>query len=69
MIDYDKPDPDPIVAEVRRAREQLAAEFGYDLRALFAEMQKRQATSGRVYANRPIQRVPTGSQNPTRKVG
>ncbi len=69
MIDYDKPDPDPIVAEVRRAREALAAEFNYDLRALFAEMQRRQATSGRTYAARSIQRLPQAPESTTRKVG
>jgi hypothetical protein len=34
MIDYDKPDDDPIVAEVRRAREEILASFNYDLRAM-----------------------------------
>ena len=50
MINYDKPDDDPIVAEVRRARAELAAEFNYDLNALFAEMQRRQQTHGDKYA-------------------
>jgi hypothetical protein len=34
---------DPIVREVRRVREKLAAKFNYDLRAMFADVQKRQA--------------------------
>ena len=33
---------DPIVAEVHRAREKLAAECNYDIRAFFAGLQKRQ---------------------------
>jgi hypothetical protein len=37
---------DPIVAGVHRTREMLAAEYGFDLRAIFAELRKRQATLG-----------------------
>jgi hypothetical protein len=51
MIDYDKPDDDPVVAEVRRIREQIFAEYNYDLRAMFEDMRRREATSGRTYAD------------------
>ena len=34
---------DPIVAEVHRARELLAAECNYDIRVFFAGLRKRQA--------------------------
>ena len=37
---------DPIVAEVHRAREKLAAEYNYDLGAFFADVRKRQASLG-----------------------
>jgi hypothetical protein len=37
---------DPIVAEVRRIRDQLAAEFNYDIKAIFADMRKQQLTLG-----------------------
>ena len=37
---------DPIVAEVHRAREKLAAEFGFDVKAIFADLRKRQASLG-----------------------
>ncbi len=37
---------DPIVAEVHRTREKLAAEFNYDVKAIFADLRKRQATLG-----------------------
>jgi hypothetical protein len=37
---------DPIVAEVHRSREKLAAEYNYDLRAFFADVRKRQASLG-----------------------
>lgn len=35
---------DPIVAEVHRTREQLAAEYNYDVGAFFADLRKRQAS-------------------------
>ena len=37
---------DPIVAEVHRIREKLAAEFGFDIGAIFADLRKRQASLG-----------------------
>jgi hypothetical protein len=37
---------DPIVAEVHRIREQLAAQFNYDIDALFADLMKRQEALG-----------------------
>lgn len=38
---------DPIVAEVRAAREALLAAVGYDLHALCEQLRERQATEGR----------------------
>ncbi len=38
---------DPIVAEVHRTREMLAAKFNFDIDAMFADMQKRQAAFGK----------------------
>jgi hypothetical protein len=37
---------DEIVDQVRKAREQNAAKFNYDLRAIIADARKRQKTSG-----------------------
>ena len=37
---------DPIVAEVHRTREMLAAKFNFDIDAIFADMQKRQVSLG-----------------------
>lgn len=37
---------DPIVAEVHRAREILAAQSNYDIAAFFAGVRERQAASG-----------------------
>ncbi len=68
MIDYDTPDDDPIVAEVRRIREELAAEFNFDLRAIMQDYQRRQATSGRQYVSLPPRR-PKGWTEPAKKAG
>ena len=38
---------DDIIEEVRRIREQLAAQHAYDVRALFAAARQRQQESGR----------------------
>jgi len=37
---------DPIVAEVRRTREELAAAFEFDVKAIFADLRKRQTALG-----------------------
>jgi hypothetical protein len=37
---------DPIVADIHRVREQLAAEHDFDVKAIFAELRKRQAALG-----------------------
>ncbi len=38
---------DPVVEEVHRAREKLAAEYDFDVEAFFADLRKRQASLGR----------------------
>ncbi len=37
---------DPIVSDVRRVREQLAAAYDFDVHAIFVEMRRRQSTLG-----------------------
>ena len=44
---------DPIVAEVRAAREEHAAQFGYDVQAIFKDLQAKQKASGRKYKRYP----------------
>lgn len=39
-------DDDPIVAELRRIRDQLAAKFNYDVEAFFADIRKRELEHG-----------------------
>jgi hypothetical protein len=68
MIDYDKADDDPIVAEVRRAREELAARFNYDLHAICEDARQREATSGRHYVSLPPRR-PKGWTERAKKAG
>jgi hypothetical protein len=37
---------DPIVAEVRKVKEQLAAKFNFNIEAMLRDVQKREKTSG-----------------------
>ena len=37
---------DQIVEAVHRTREQLAAEFGFDIKAIFADLRRRQVSLG-----------------------
>ena len=37
---------DPIVEEVHRIREKLAAEYNFDVKAIFADLRKRQIALG-----------------------
>lgn len=37
---------DPIVADVRKTREKLSAEHSYDVKAIFADLMKRQTALG-----------------------
>ena len=47
MTDYEKNELDPILAEVRRNREALAARFGYDIRRLMEYLNEEAKKSGR----------------------
>jgi hypothetical protein len=42
---------DPIVAEVHRIREKLAAKFNYDVHAIGRDARKRERTSGHKVVN------------------
>ncbi len=43
---------DPIVAEVRRIREQLSERFDFDVKAIFADLRNRQTALGRRLVSR-----------------
>ncbi len=42
---------DEIVEEIHRIREEYSRSFNYDLKAIFADLQKQQAESGREVVN------------------
>jgi hypothetical protein len=67
MIDYDKPDDDPIVAEVRRAREEYAARFNFDLRLIFNDLKRRGEEAARL--GQAIIAVPAPAPDLTKKAG
>jgi hypothetical protein len=47
---------DPIVAEVRKARDEYARSFNYDLDAICKDLQQRQAQAGRKVVSFPPKR-------------
>ena len=51
---------DPIVPQVRTARDKHAAQFGYDLKEIFRDIKAQQQMSGRKYVRYPSRSaVPT----------
>ena len=48
---------DPIVAEVRAIRDELAAQCGYDLKKILRWLREQQASSGRQYVRYPARRI------------
>ena len=54
--------PDPIIAEVRAVRDQHAARFGYDVKAIFRDIQARQEASGLQYVRYPARRTAPESE-------
>ena len=49
---------DPIVAEIRRFREEHAARFNYDLRAICEDLKEQERKSGRRFVSYPPRRIP-----------
>lgn len=48
---------DPIIDELRAARDEHAARFNYDVEAIFRDIQAQQEASGREYVRLPPRRV------------
>ena len=48
--------PDP-VAEIKRIRHVLGAEMDFDVRRIFDDLRRREATSGRSYVRRAARRI------------
>ena len=49
--------PDPIIAEVRAIRRAYAAQFDYDVEAMFRDIRAKQEASGREYVRLPARRA------------
>jgi hypothetical protein len=49
---------DPIVEEVRKAREAHAAKFNYDLQAIYQDVKEQEKHSGRTFVSYPPKRIP-----------
>jgi hypothetical protein len=59
---------DPIVDEVRRARDAYAARFNYDLRAIYRDLKEQEKRSGRKlvsYARETARSEPIQALQPT----
>ena len=54
---------DPIVAEVHRIREELAARFNHDIHAMFADMRERQSALGSRLVSLAKSPAPTAEAN------
>ena len=59
--------PDPIIAKVRAVRNQHAARFDYDVKAIFRDIQARQEASGRQYVSYPARRTSSDEQVQSRR--
>ncbi len=60
---------DPIVAEVREIRETLAAEFDFDVKAIFADLRKRQGSLGGKLITQKKRAEPTAEADRSRPSG
>ncbi len=57
---------DPIVSEVRAVRDEHAAQFGYDLKAIFRDIKAKQEASDREfvrYPSRPAAQPPPATSS------
>ena len=50
---------DPIIAEIRAARDAHAARFGYDVAEIFRDIRAMQDATGSEYVRHPARRVTT----------
>ena len=50
--------PDPIIEEVRAIRDAFAREYGYDLKAIVAALQREQVERGRPVVSLPPKQLP-----------
>lgn len=48
---------DPIVSEIRQIRDAHAAQFGYDLDAIFRDLKEQEQRSGQTFVSYPPRRA------------
>lgn len=53
---------DPVLAEIRKVREEYAAQFKGDIRAMMDDIRRRQKESGRITVSREPKRIPASEQ-------
>jgi hypothetical protein len=58
---------DPIIEEVRRIRDAIAKEHGYDIKAIVGALKRQEAEGGRNLVTLPAKRLPSGQRE--REVG
>lgn len=49
---------DPIIEELHKIREEWAAQFDYDIRAMVADLRQRQEAENRTLVTLPPKRIP-----------
>jgi hypothetical protein len=60
---------DPIVASVRKVREELAAAFRYDVHAIFADLRRREGALGDRLVRQPQTQRPNKPMHGSGEVG
>ena len=60
---------DPIVASVRKVRDELAAAFGYDVHAIFADLRRREAALGDRLVRQPQSKRPNKPMHGSGEIG
>ncbi len=60
---------DPIVAEVRRVRAAHAAQFNYDLVAIYRDLKAEEQKSGRKFVTYPARRLAASKKAPVKAAG
>ena len=58
---------DPVVEEVRKARQDHAAQFGYDLRAIYNDLKTTEKLEGRKVVSFPSKRIKKEEETEKRK--
>jgi hypothetical protein len=53
---------DPIVAEIRKIRDEHAAKFNYDIAAICEDIRRQEKESGRQYVSFPPRRIETKAE-------